>query len=109
MKPVMSCRMQMLSSIHVILKGHIRSESLRVLVWHLSLRSALLGEVPEDLFELVAIGTVADLSSASWMKIDILSKKALGGCAISKRPAIQALTRIAGTEQQHYQRSQLDS
>ena len=63
------------------------------------LACALLGEVPEDLLELVAIGTVADLSSAYVDENRYFVKEGIRRMRVSKRPAIQALARIAGTEQ----------
>ena len=62
------------------------------------LASALLGQNPLDLLELVAIGTVADL-------VPLLDenryfvKEGIKRMRISRRPAIQALTRIGGIEQ----------
>ncbi len=62
------------------------------------LACALLGETPVDLLELVAIGTVADLvpllgENRYFVKEGVkLMRK-------SKRPGIQALARVAGTEQ----------
>ena len=53
----------------------------------------------EDLFELVAIGTVADLSSAYGMKIDILLKRALDRCVCQSVLQSRRLHAIAGTEQ----------
>lgn len=62
------------------------------------LACALLGEVPQDLFELVAIGTVADLVSLRGENRYFV-KEGIKQMRVSKRPAIQALARIAGTEQ----------
>ncbi|MDX1702068.1 MAG: single-stranded-DNA-specific exonuclease RecJ, partial [Melioribacteraceae bacterium] len=60
---------------------------------------ALLGTVPKELFELVAIGTVADLvplksENRYFVKQGILQMRK------SVRPAIQALCQISGVEQQ---------
>ncbi len=62
------------------------------------LASALLGEVPEDLMELVAIGTVADLVPLR-DENRYFVKEGIRRMRVTKRPAIQALTRVAGTEQ----------
>ncbi len=62
------------------------------------LACALLGEVPQDLMELVAIGTVADLVSLRGENRYFV-KEGIKQMRVSKRPAIQALARIAGTEQ----------
>lgn len=62
------------------------------------LASALLGEVPKDLLELVAIGTVADLVPLLGEN-RYLVKEGIRRMRQSKRPAIQALSRIASTEQ----------
>lgn len=62
------------------------------------LACALLGEVPQDLLELVAIGTVADLVSLRGENRYFV-KEGIKQMRVSKRPAIQALARIAGTEQ----------
>lgn len=59
---------------------------------------ALLGEVPQDLFELVAIGTVADLVSLH-DENRYFVQQGIKKMRISKRPAIKALCQIAGTEQ----------
>ena len=62
------------------------------------LASALLGEPPMDLLELVAIGTVADLVSLRGENRYFV-KEGIKQLRISKRPAIRALTTIASTEQ----------
>ena len=62
------------------------------------LACALLGKVPEDLIELVAIGTVADLVPLRGENRYFV-KEGIRQMRVSKRPAIQALTRVAGTEQ----------
>lgn len=62
------------------------------------LACALLDEVPQDLIELVAIGTVADLVSLRGENRYFV-KEGIKQMRVSKRPAIQALARIAGTEQ----------
>ena len=62
------------------------------------LACALLDEVPQDLFELVAIGTVADLVPLRGENRYFV-KQGIKQMRVSKRPAIQALARIAGTEQ----------
>lgn len=62
------------------------------------LACALLGEVLEELFELVAIGTVADLVPLRGEN-RYLVKEGIRRMRVTKRPAIQALTRVAGTEQ----------
>ncbi len=62
------------------------------------LACGLLGEVPQDLIELVAIGTVADLVSLRGENRYFV-KEGIKHMRVSKRPAIQALARIAGTEQ----------
>lgn len=62
------------------------------------LACALLGETPSDLFELVAIGTVADLVPLRGENRYFV-KEGIKRMRVSKRPAIQALSRVAGTEQ----------
>ncbi|MET3658943.1 single-stranded-DNA-specific exonuclease RecJ [Sporosarcina psychrophila] len=62
------------------------------------LACALLEDVPEDLFELVAIGTVADLVPLR-DENRYFVKEGIRQMRVSKRPAIQALARIASTEQ----------
>lgn len=62
------------------------------------LASALLEEIPVDLFELVAIGTVADLVPLRGENRYFV-KTGIEYMRKSKRPGIQALIRIAGTEQ----------
>ncbi len=62
------------------------------------LASALLEEVPEDLLELVAIGTVADLVPLRGENRYFV-KAGLERMRISKRPGIQALAKVAATEQ----------
>lgn len=62
------------------------------------LACALLGEIPHDLLELVAIGTVADLVPLQGENRYFV-KEGIRRMRISKRPAIQALTRISSTEQ----------
>lgn len=62
------------------------------------LACALLKEIPEALIELVAIGTVADLVPLRGENRYFV-KKGIDHMRKSKRPAIQALTRLAGTEQ----------
>ncbi|QBP40804.1 single-stranded-DNA-specific exonuclease RecJ [Paenisporosarcina antarctica] len=59
---------------------------------------ALLGEVPKELFELVAIGTVADLVSLH-DENRYFVQQGIKQMRESKRPAIQALCQVAGTEQ----------
>ncbi|MFS0575326.1 single-stranded-DNA-specific exonuclease RecJ [Sporosarcina sp. 179-K 3D1 HS] len=62
------------------------------------LACALLGEIPYDLIELVAIGTVADLVPLR-DENRYFVKEGIRRMRRSKRPAIQALARVAGTEQ----------
>lgn len=62
------------------------------------LASALLGEAPLDLLELVAVGTVADLVPLR-DENRFFVKEGIRRMRRSKRPAIQALARIAGTDQ----------
>lgn len=59
---------------------------------------ALLGEIPKQLFELVAIGTVADLVSLH-DENRYFVQKGIQQLRVSSRPAIKALCQIAGTEQ----------
>ena len=60
------------------------------------LASALLDEVPIDLLEFVAIGTVADLVPLTGENRYFV-KEGIRRLRTSKRPAFQALTRIAGS------------
>ncbi len=62
------------------------------------LACALLGEVPLDLIELVAIGTVADLVPLR-DENRYFVKEGIKRMRVSKRPAIQALARVSGAEQ----------
>ncbi len=62
------------------------------------LASALLEGTPQDLIELVAIGTVADLVPLQGENRYFV-KEGIRLMRISKRPAIQALTKISGTDQ----------
>lgn len=62
------------------------------------LACALLGEVPQDLLELVAIGTVADLVPLRGENRYFV-KCGLERMRVSKRPGIQALAKVAATEQ----------
>ncbi|MCZ2258386.1 single-stranded-DNA-specific exonuclease RecJ [Sporosarcina sp. G11-34] len=62
------------------------------------LASALLGEAPLELLELVAIGTVADLVPLR-DENRYFVKEGIKRMRTSKRPAIQALARVAGVEQ----------
>jgi single-stranded-DNA-specific exonuclease len=62
------------------------------------LASALLEGTPQDLIELVAIGTVADLVPLQGENRYFV-KEGIRRMRISKRPAIQALTKISGTDQ----------
>ncbi|MEK3934095.1 single-stranded-DNA-specific exonuclease RecJ [Sporosarcina sp. FSL W7-1349] len=62
------------------------------------LACALLGEIPHDLIELVAIGTVADLVPLQ-DENRYLVKEGIRRMRRSTRPAIQALARVAGAEQ----------
>ena len=59
---------------------------------------ALLGEVPKQLFELVAIGTVADLVSLQ-DENRYFVQKGIQQLRVTTRPAIKALCQVAGTEQ----------
>ncbi|HSO57076.1 MAG TPA: single-stranded-DNA-specific exonuclease RecJ [Paenisporosarcina sp.] len=59
---------------------------------------ALLGEIPKQLLELVAIGTVADLVSLH-DENRYFVQEGIKQLRSSSRPAIQALCQIAGTEQ----------
>lgn len=59
---------------------------------------ALLGEIPFDLLELVAIGTVADLVPLRGENRYFV-KTGIERMRKTKRPGIQALARVAGTEQ----------
>lgn len=63
------------------------------------LACALLGETPDDLYEMAAIGTVADLVPLKDENRFIV-KEGLRRMRASKRPAIQALVKVSGTEQQ---------
>lgn len=63
------------------------------------LASALLGEVPEDLYEIAAIGTVADLVPLKDENRFIV-KEGIKRMRKSIRPGIQALVRVSSTEQQ---------
>ncbi|MDS9471297.1 single-stranded-DNA-specific exonuclease RecJ [Sporosarcina pasteurii] len=62
------------------------------------LACALLGEVPKDLLEIVAIGTVADLVSLRGENRYFV-KKGIELMRKSRRPGIQALAKVAGTAQ----------
>ncbi|MDW0118076.1 single-stranded-DNA-specific exonuclease RecJ [Sporosarcina thermotolerans] len=62
------------------------------------LACALLGEVPEELFEIAAIGTVADLVPLKDENRYIV-KEGIRRMRMSHRPGIQALTKVSGTEQ----------
>lgn len=62
------------------------------------LACALLEDIPYDLLELVAIGTVADLVPLRGENRYFV-KEGIKHLRISKRPAIQALARISSTEQ----------
>ncbi|WP_172369064.1 single-stranded-DNA-specific exonuclease RecJ [Sporosarcina jiandibaonis] len=62
------------------------------------LASALLDEIPFDLLEFVAIGTVADLVPLRGENRYFV-KEGIKRLRSSRRPSIQALTKIAGTEQ----------
>ena len=62
------------------------------------LASALLDETPFDLLELVAIGTVADLVPLRGENRYFV-KEGIRRLRSTKRPGIQALTKIAGSEQ----------
>ncbi|MDX1772370.1 MAG: single-stranded-DNA-specific exonuclease RecJ, partial [Planococcaceae bacterium] len=64
------------------------------------LAHALLGSVPKELFELVAIGTVADLVPLK-NENRYFVKQGLHHMRKSVRPAIQALCQISGIEQQN--------
>lgn len=59
---------------------------------------ALLGKVPRELFELVAIGTIADLVSLH-DENRYFVQEGIKQLRVSNRPAIQALCQVAGTEQ----------
>ncbi|MGN7388473.1 single-stranded-DNA-specific exonuclease RecJ [Sporosarcina sp. SAFN-015] len=62
------------------------------------LACALLGEVPEELFEIAAIGTVADLVPLKDENRFIV-KEGIKRMRLSHRPAIQALVKVSGTDQ----------
>jgi single-stranded-DNA-specific exonuclease len=62
------------------------------------LACALLEDIPFDLLEFVAIGTVADLVPLRGENRYFV-KEGIRRLRSSRRPAIQALTKIAGTEQ----------
>ena len=62
------------------------------------LACALLDEIPYDLLEFVAIGTVADLVPLRGENRYFV-KEGIRRLRSSRRPAIQALTKIAGAEQ----------
>lgn len=62
------------------------------------LACALLGEVPDNLYEIAAIGTVADLVPLKDENRFIV-KEGIRRMRTSKRPAIQALVKVSGTEQ----------
>lgn len=64
------------------------------------LAHALLGFIPKELFELVAIGTVADLVPLK-NENRYFVKQGLHHMRKSVRPAIQALCQISGIEQQN--------
>ncbi|WP_060205360.1 single-stranded-DNA-specific exonuclease RecJ [Sporosarcina koreensis] len=59
---------------------------------------ALLGEVPEELYEIAAIGTVADLVPLKDENRYIV-KEGIRRMRTSERPAIQALVKVSGTDQ----------
>ena len=65
---------------------------------HLNLPRRMLDEIPIDLLEFVAIGTVADLVPLRGENRYFV-KEGIRRLRTSKRPAIQALTKLAGTEQ----------
>ncbi|MDN4607111.1 single-stranded-DNA-specific exonuclease RecJ [Sporosarcina highlanderae] len=62
------------------------------------LACALLEDVPEELYEIAAIGTVADLVPLKDENRFIV-KEGIRRMRMSKRPAIQALAKISATEQ----------
>ena len=62
------------------------------------LACALLEEVPEDLYEIAAIGTVADLVPLQDENRFIV-KEGIRRMRMSKRPGIQALAKVSGIEQ----------
>lgn len=62
------------------------------------LACALLEEVPEDLYEIAAIGTVADLVPLQDENRFIV-KEGIRRMRTSKRPGIQALVKVCGIEQ----------
>lgn len=62
------------------------------------LACALLGEVPEELYEIAAIGTVADLVPLKGEN-RFLVKEGIRRMRMTERPAIQALVKVSGTEQ----------
>lgn len=62
------------------------------------LACALLGEIPEELYEIAAIGTVADLVPLKGEN-RFLVKEGIRRMRMSERPAIQALVKVSGTEQ----------
>ncbi len=62
------------------------------------LACALLGEVPEELYEIAAIGTVADLVPLKDENRFIV-KEGIRRMRRSERPAIQALVKVSGTDQ----------
>ena len=59
---------------------------------------ALLGEIPKALFELVAIGTIADLVSLH-DENRYFVQQGIKQLRTTQRPAIKALCQVAGTEQ----------
>lgn len=62
------------------------------------LACALLGEIPDDLYEIAAIGTVADLVPLQDENRFIV-KEGIRRMRKSKRPVFQALAKVSGTEQ----------
>lgn len=62
------------------------------------LACALLGEIPEELYEIAAIGTVADLVPLK-DENRFLVKEGIRRMRMSERPAIQALVKVSGTDQ----------
>ncbi|MBD8069316.1 single-stranded-DNA-specific exonuclease RecJ [Bacillus sp. PS06] len=59
---------------------------------------ALLGRVPEELLEIAAIGTIADLVPLHGEN-RLLAKKGIIALGKSNRPGIKALLKVCGTEQ----------
>ena len=60
---------------------------------------ALLGDIPKQLFELVAIGTIADLVSLH-DENRYFVQQGIKQLRTTQRPAIKALCQVAGTEQE---------